>query len=563
MRSEATGGGPHGDPAQAAAPDPYAPSPYAPDPDGRAPGLPGEPGYPPPPGHWGHPSPTPTWWHRRRGPVRLAALVGVLALCGVVILGQVREQTGTEGLVVGLLLSLLPVPLLVAGFRWVSALDPVPWRQHGFAFAWGACGATLVAMVANTSASLWLGERYSPAEVDSLGSTLVAPVVEELVKAVPVALLYLVRPRQFTGPLAGLAAAGICATGFAFTENILYLGMAYDGDQTMGGGQATAVTFFVRICLSPFAHPLFAAATGIGLGLLAAAPADRRQARTAAPVLGLLVAMALHSLWNGTASGLGFLAVYGTVMTPLLALLVWWALWTRRRQLRTVRAVLPLYAAAGWLGPLEPWGLSVAGARSLARSHARQTLGPAGAREVAAYQRYATALALLRDRMARGVPEPDFPAREGELLHDMWRRHGVGGPATAHAARLFPPPGIALAPWGQATPYALSPATHPPPYGGGWAAPGPPATPYAAPPWPPSGTWALPGALPGVGAPTGPAPGGWRPTSGWVWPSGPGHRPGPHGRRPGWPPMPDRPPPGSPAGPNGSAPGADRPEREV
>ncbi|TXS07028.1 PrsW family intramembrane metalloprotease, partial [Streptomyces sp. wa22] len=51
----------------------------------------------------------------------------VLALCGLVILALVRQQTGTEGFLVGLGLAVLPVPLLMAAFRWLDRVEPGPW----------------------------------------------------------------------------------------------------------------------------------------------------------------------------------------------------------------------------------------------------------------------------------------------------------------------------------------------------------------------------------------------------------------------------------------------------
>ena len=48
------------------------------------------------------------WWQRKS--VRYGALIGLLAVSGLVILALVREQTGTEGFLVGLGLAVLPVP---------------------------------------------------------------------------------------------------------------------------------------------------------------------------------------------------------------------------------------------------------------------------------------------------------------------------------------------------------------------------------------------------------------------------------------------------------------------
>ncbi|MEU6702574.1 PrsW family intramembrane metalloprotease [Streptomyces wuyuanensis] len=383
--------------------------------------------------------------------VRAWALITLLALSGLVILALVREQTGTEGFLVGLGLAVLPVPLLMGAFRWLDRVEPGPWRNLVFAFAWGACAAALVAIIANSFATQWIATATAdPTHADTIGATVIAPVVEETAKAAAVLLVFLFRRRDFTGLVDGVVIAGFTAAGFAFTENILYLGNAFGEDQefgTSGFASVTAATFFVRIVMSPFAHPLFTVLTGIGFGLAAATARHRRVRRVALPVLGLLLAMSVHALWNG--SGVfgpwGFFAVYAAFMVPAFGLLTWLAVWTRQRELRTVAAELPAYAAAGWLAPAEPLALSSMKARTMARDVAGRTHGPAAARAVSEYEVFATSLAFLRHRAERGTAGPDFVAREQELLHHLWQRRDLAGPALTYAARATgrawqPPP---------------------------------------------------------------------------------------------------------------------------
>ncbi|MEV0962585.1 PrsW family intramembrane metalloprotease [Streptomyces sp. NPDC049910] len=387
----------------------------------------------------------------RSGAVRAWALITLLALSGLMILALVREQTGTEGFLVGLGLAVLPVPLLAAAFRWLDRVEPGPWRNLVFAFAWGACAAALVAIIANTFATRWIATATAdPTHADAIGATVIAPVVEETAKAAAVLLLFLFRRQDFTGLVDGVVIAGFTATGFAFTENILYLGNAFGEDRqfgTSGFASVTAATFFVRIVMSPFAHPLFTVLTGIGFGLAAASARHRRVRRVALPLLGLLLAMGMHALWNGSAvfGPLGFYAVYAAFMVPAFGLLTWLAVWSRQRELRTVAAELPAYAAAGWLAPAEPLALSSMKARTMARDVAGRTHGPAAARAVSEYEIFATSLAFLRHRAGRGGAEPDFAAREQELLHHLWQRRDVAGPALTYAARATgrawqPPP---------------------------------------------------------------------------------------------------------------------------
>lgn len=395
------------------------------------------------------PAPVPArrrFW-RRRG-LRTGAVATVLALAGLAILALVREETGTRGMLVGGGLALLPVPLLIAGYLWLDRVAPGPWRYRVFAFSWGAFAATLVAMLANTFAARWIATGLPTAssrEADLWGMAVVAPVVEETAKAAVILLLFLFRRHYFSGLVDGLVLAGITATGFAFTENILYLGRAYDEDQAFGDSGPLAsvtVTFIARAVFSPFAHPLFTAMAGLGIAMAALTHPHQRIRRALLPAAGLLPAIALHALWNGSAvmNGYAFLGVYAFVMAPVFGLLVWLAIWSRGGKLRTIRDQLPAYAHAGWLVPAEPVALSSLRVRKTARTLAAHAHGDDARRAVAAYERSATTLALLRAQAARGRPAPDFAARERALLATMWTHKSIAQPALTRAAYTTTPP---------------------------------------------------------------------------------------------------------------------------
>ena len=116
---------------------------------------------------------------------------------------------------------------------------------------------------------------------------------------------------EFNGIIDGIVYAALVGLGFAMTENVLYYGRGAAEEGVVGA----VVTFVVRGVMSPFAHPLFTAMTGIGLG----SPRRRgsRTLRVAAPLVGLGAAMVLHSLWN-TAAGAGlFLGAYFLIMVPV------------------------------------------------------------------------------------------------------------------------------------------------------------------------------------------------------------------------------------------------------
>ncbi|EXU66960.1 membrane protein [Streptomyces sp. PRh5] len=494
-RHEASDGAPHGTPQdappgdaphEAARTSPHADAPHTGAPHGTPYGSPyGEQhpwfhtgaapaGWPQPPRQrlWGPGGRLARVWHNKA--LRATALTGLLSLSGLIILALVREQTGTKGFLVGLGLAVLPVPLIIAVFRWLDRVDPKPWRNLLFAFAWGACAATLVALIANGFATEWLMttvDSSSPtgqADADTWGATFIAPFVEESAKAAAVLLLFLFRRRDFNGLVDGVVVAGITATGFAFTENILYLGSAFVSDQTLGYSgirSTTAATFFIRAVMSPFAHPLFTSMTGVGFGIAAAAARHQRVRRVLIPIAMLLAAMVLHGVWNGSATlgGYGFLIVYALFMVPVFGLLTWLTIWSRTKELRAIREQLTAYQTAGWLTPPEPLALSSMRARGIARDLARRTHGAAAARTVGEYTAFATSLALLRRRAYRGTAGPDFTAHEKELLDRLWERRETAQPALAHAALSVPlphprrvprpAPGTMPAPFWPAAPY--------------------------------------------------------------------------------------------------------------
>ena len=228
----------------------------------------------------------------------LAGLVAFIALCGVGILILIGFNIGPVPLAVGIGAAIIPVPVLVAAFLWLDRYEPEPIKYLAYCFAWGACVATLVAFLLNNLAS-WIFDRAGwPV---ALVAVLVAPVIEESMKALGPILLFWRRRQAFSGVVDGIVYCGLSATGFAMVENILYLGgLGYGNGADKGGlagGVAGVIGVFIgRILLSGLAHPLFTSMTGVGLGV--SARTSSRTVRWLAPVAGLLAAMFMHGSWN-------------------------------------------------------------------------------------------------------------------------------------------------------------------------------------------------------------------------------------------------------------------------
>jgi hypothetical protein len=206
--------------------------------------------------------------------------------------------------------------------------------------------------------------------------------------------------------------------GFAFVENILYLAAAYNGTDGLGPGgtQALTVTFVVRCLASPFAHPLFTAFTGIGVGI---AVASRRvSVRLLAPVVGYVAAVVAHATWNSSTiyGPHGFIGVYLAVMAPAFISLVGLAVWSRRSERRMLTAALGDAARRGLLPATDIGWVVDLGARRRSRQWARQMGGPQAERAMRDYQQAAVELGFLHHRYLRGTPPPDFVARGQEYV---------------------------------------------------------------------------------------------------------------------------------------------------
>jgi protease PrsW len=452
----------------------------------------------------------------------------VLAVCGLAAIGLASTEIGAGGVIVGAICAMLPVGPVLLAFAWIDRWEPEPPRLLLTAFLWGAGLAALVALVINSSAVIAAELLLGQGQGDVVGAVVSAPLVEEFVKGAFLVGLLLLRRREFDGIVDGIVYAGFVGAGFAFTENIIYFGRAF----TEAGATPTAgivATFILRGLLSPFAHPLFTSMTGIGVGI--AATTRSRVVGVLSILLGYVLAVILHALWNSaTQLGPGFFGVYILIMLPMFLAIVALVLWQRRRERDVLARQMPGFAAAGWIAESEvPLLGSMAGRRRW-RAAVKRTAGKPAADAVVHYQHAVSELAFLRARADRGAIPPK-PEWHDELLDNVRRTRMAA--VTAPGVPQQGPPG----PGGPYPPSGPMPRPGPPP-----PRPGPPG--YA--PGPPSGPMPQqPGY--GGGPPSGPMP--QQPGYGGGPPSGPmPQQPGPPGYAPGPPPHPGQPYPGQQPG---------------
>jgi RsiW-degrading membrane proteinase PrsW (M82 family) len=343
---------------------------------------------------------------------------GVVAFgCGLLTLLLITSETGVLGLITGTVLALIPVIPVIGIYLWLDRYEAEPPSLLTFAFCWGAAVATFGALVINTASSEAI--KASGGDPTS-ASFLVAPFVEEAFKGAAVLAVLLLRRREFDGIVDGLVYAGLSGIGFAFVENVLYLG------RTMAevGGAGTAFVFVLRCVVSPFAHPLFTSAIGVGLGL--AARSRSTATRILAPIGGYLVAVVLHGAWNLSASsGLrGFGVGYVLFQLPIFVGFVVLAVFARRREGKLIMQHLMVYVTTGWLAPAEVSMLASLSARRDARGWAGRVGGAQARAAMRDFQEMASELAFLRERMVRGTAPEDARHQEFVMLAAMSSSRG-------------------------------------------------------------------------------------------------------------------------------------------
>ncbi len=350
---------------------------------------------------------------RRHGSVVFTVLLALFMLGGAGVMALVLLASSAPGaLVIGVLLAALPVGPVIAAFLWLDRYEPEPLRLLGSAFGWGALVATAMALL------LQAIDQYVLGTPETWAAAIVAPITEEAAKGLFILLLLWMRRHEIDGVLDGIVYAGMVGVGFAFTENILYLGAAYMGGDDVGpGGFGSAVgVFVIRGIFSPFAHPLFTAFIGVGVGY--AVVSRSGAARFLAPLVGYVLAVTAHAVWNGSAffgDGRYFVLTYVVMMVPAFLMLAGFATWARRREGVMLTRALTDAANRGFLAQAEvPWLVRLP-ARRASRSYALAHGGPEAERAMREYQQQAVELGFLHDRYLRGTAPADF-AQRGTLM---------------------------------------------------------------------------------------------------------------------------------------------------
>jgi RsiW-degrading membrane proteinase PrsW (M82 family) len=348
----------------------------------------------------------------------LAVFAGLVALfLGLLVLLLIGIETGPVALLLGLLTATMPVPIYIALVLWIDRYEAEPLWMLATAFFWGALFAPFFAFLFNTGTGAAVTYMAGAKAGEAFAAVVSAPIVEESSKAFILFVFFFAKKDEFDGVVDGIVYASLAALGFAMTENILYYGRA-----ALGGGGSLTATLIIRGFFAPFSHPLFTSLTGIGLGL--SRQSTNVVVKIVTPIVGLLMAIFMHSMWNGSAvfgGGAVFVLTYLLVMIPAFLIMLVVIAFALRREGRVVREFLVIDLERGFLTQEEYKQLGSILGRMGSSYNAFSRTGVKGWRACRRFNQLASELAFHRSRVARGVYSADYDvlSQETAYLHAL------------------------------------------------------------------------------------------------------------------------------------------------
>lgn len=342
----------------------------------------------------------------------------VALFLGLLVLVVIGIETGPVALMLGLITATLPVPLYIILVLWIDRYEAEPLWMLATAFFWGALIATFFAFLLNTTSQGVVGALANANAGQAFAAVISAPIVEEIGKAFILFIFFFWKKDEFDGVVDGIVYASLTALGFAMTENILYYGKA----ASEGGGEALTLVLIIRGFFAPFSHPLFTSLTGIGLGL--ARQSTNIAVKLLTPVIGLLMAIFMHSIWNGSAvfgGGGVFILTYILVMVPAFIILLVVIAIALRREGQVVREFLVIDLERGVFTREEYDQLGSIVGRIGSSFRAFSQTGVKGWRARRQFNQLASELAFHRSRVSRGVhsASQDVLAQEAAYLQAL------------------------------------------------------------------------------------------------------------------------------------------------
>jgi len=338
----------------------------------------------------------------------------IASLLGLLVLLVIGVETGPVPFILGFFSAIIPVPLYVSLVLWIDRYETEPPWMLATAFFWGVLVAPFFSFLLNTLGATIVTLVAGKEAGETFALVISAPIVEESSKAAILIIFYLWKKDEFDGVVDGIVYASLVALGFAMTENILYYGKA----ALEHGATGLTLTFIVRGAFAPFSHPLFTSLTGIGLGI--SRQTNNLVTKVATPVIGFLMAVFMHSIWNGSgALGGGgiFVLTYLIVMVPAFVIMIVVIALALRREGEVVREFLLPDFQQGFFSDEEYRQLGSIGGRMNSSLSALSKRGFKGWRSRRQFNQLASELAFHRSRVSRGLHPSEHEAAAMEAAY--------------------------------------------------------------------------------------------------------------------------------------------------
>lgn len=230
------------------------------------------------------------------------------------------------------LAALVPAALFVLIVWWADQYEKEPGSLLIAVFLWGAVPSVVISLGLRLLFEFPLTVVLGTSNGNWISIAILAPIIEETVKAVALVALLFFRREEIDTPLDGIIYGAMVGLGFGVVENTLYFMAQY----STGGIEAWATLVVVRAWLFGLTHALFSAIVGLGVAVGRLSPT--RTTRYVAPIALWAVAILLHIVHNigalsgGLLCGATLLLNWGGVW--LVALIVVWSLRQERHWIR-------------------------------------------------------------------------------------------------------------------------------------------------------------------------------------------------------------------------------------
>lgn len=285
-------------------------------------------------------------------------------------------------LLVSIFLGFVPMFLYGLFVYWLDRYEKEPKALLGGAFVWGVVIAGGGAFIINTVLGIGVYVlTESEAATSFATASIIAPIVEETLKGLAVAVVFFIFRKEFDSVLDGIIYGSMVGLGFSAIENTLYI---YRNGYLEGGWEGLFILTIIRVILVGWMHAFFTAFTGIGFAL--ARLSKNMLVKFIAPIAGLAIAIGAHAFHNtfGSVVGSGGLDSLGlTILADMIgySIMVGIIIWVIVHERNVLKKHLAeevstgLISQAQYQKSLSPLTLTTAGFSGRATSRFYQVLG--------------------------------------------------------------------------------------------------------------------------------------------------------------------------------------------